>query len=65
MEKIEQHTIVIAQLKQEVNTLNEQGKEKETELKDLSFKVKKTEEELQYISTVKVYYKSELILLFR
>lgn len=55
MEKLEQHTNVISQLKEEINTLTEQGKEKDSEFKDLSNKVKKTEEEVQNLSTIKVY----------
>lgn len=54
MEKIEKHVNVISQLTDEIDTLTEQGQEKESQLKDLANKVKNTEEKLQSLSTVKV-----------
>lgn len=54
MEKIEKHINVISKLSDEIDTLTEQGQEKESQLKDLANKVKKTEEELQSLSFVKV-----------
>lgn len=54
MEKIEKHVNVISQLTDEIHTLTEKSQEKDSQLKDLTNKVKNTEKELQSLSTVKV-----------
>lgn len=54
MEKIEKHINVISQLTDEIDTLTEKSQEKDSQLKDLTNKVKNTEQELQSLSTVKV-----------
>lgn len=54
MEKLEKQINVISQLTDEMDTLTEQGQEKESQLKDLASKMRNTEEELQSLSAVRV-----------
>lgn len=61
IEKLEQNTVVISRLEDEVNALHKKSKNKDLEIEQLKVKVSKSNEEINVVNLAKVNYQLNLL----
>lgn len=61
IEKLEQNTVVISRLEDEVNALHKKSKNKDLEIEQLKVKVSKSNEEINVVNLAKVNYQLKLV----